>query len=249
MIDDVDVAIRDLMRREALGGDDSIDIEFDAPTTEWASRQNSPTIDVFLYDITEETKRRTVMFGEERGADRIVTARRIPPRIFRLAYLITAWTQRPEDEHRLLSAVISCFLENPIMPEDLVPEPILDLEINMPMTIALPRPEDRQAIDVWSSLGGELKPSLDLVVHTPLAPMSDTGFGPPVLEETRLSVSDGEASEDVQGRPGQAAGETTEDFEVEENFYGGHPPDGKVPAGAFGDGRTGRAFVARSKRR
>ena len=48
------------------------------------------------------------------------------------------------------------------------------------MTIALPPPEDRSFADVWSALGGELKPSLDVVVSAP----TDTGqrreTGPPV---------------------------------------------------------------------
>ena len=39
------------------------------------------------------------------------------------------------------------------------------------MTVALPPPEDRSFADVWSALGGELKPSLDVVVSAPV----DTG--------------------------------------------------------------------------
>ena len=41
----------------------------------------------------------------------------------------------------------------------------------MPLTVALPPPEDRSFADVWSALGGELKPSLDVVVSAP----TDTG--------------------------------------------------------------------------
>ena len=49
-----------------------------------------------------------------------VTGRRQPPRRFRLAYLVTAWTQRPEDEHRLLSSLLACLLRNPMLkPDDL----------------------------------------------------------------------------------------------------------------------------------
>jgi hypothetical protein len=36
------------------------------------------------------------------------------------------------------------------------------------VTIGLPPPEDRALSDVWSALGGELKPSLDLVISTPV---------------------------------------------------------------------------------
>jgi hypothetical protein len=37
----------------------------------------------------------------------------------------------------------------------------------VPLTLALPPPEDRSFADVWSALGGELKPSLDIVVSAP----------------------------------------------------------------------------------
>ena len=58
--------------------------------------------------------------------------------------------------------------------------PLTELGLPIPITIALPPPEDRAFADVWSALGGELKPSIDLVVIAPL----DTGqrfqTGPPV---------------------------------------------------------------------
>ena len=34
----------------------------------------------------------------------------IAPRWFKLSYLVTAWTQRPEDEHRLLSALLGALI-------------------------------------------------------------------------------------------------------------------------------------------
>jgi hypothetical protein len=45
--------------------------------------------------------------------------------------------------------------------------PLAELGISVPLTIALPPPEDRSFADVWSALGGELKPSLDIVVSAP----------------------------------------------------------------------------------
>ena len=59
-------------------------------------------------------------------------------------------------------------------------------------TIALPPPADRSLSDVWSALGGELKPSLDLVVSAPLAVRREEAAAAPVLEERlRLGASDG----------------------------------------------------------
>ena len=50
------------------------------------------------------------------------------------------------------------------------------------ITVGLPPPEDRAFADVWSSLGGELKPSLDVVVTVPIDTGATFEAGPPVLE-------------------------------------------------------------------
>ena len=66
-----------------------------------------PTIDVYLYDIREDLRRRERGLLNEYDEDQTrIIARHLPPRHFKLSYLVTAWTQRPEDEHRLLSALL-----------------------------------------------------------------------------------------------------------------------------------------------
>ena len=88
---------------------------------------------------------------------------------------MTAWTQRPEDEHRLLDALLRCFLRYDALPEELVIGTLAETGLVVPVTVALPPPEDRAFADVWSSLGGELKPSLDVVVIAPVTPGSSSG--------------------------------------------------------------------------
>ena len=165
VIHEVDAALLALVEREATGTRD-VDVVFDAPTKDWAGRRNAPTIDVYLYDIREDLRRR------ERGLlnqydDGRITARHLPPRFFKLSYLVTAWTQRPEDEHRLLSSLLECFLRHEALPPDLLTGPLAEIGLPVPLTLALPPPEDRSFADVWSALGGELKPSLDIVVSAP----------------------------------------------------------------------------------
>ncbi|WP_133801643.1 DUF4255 domain-containing protein [Kribbella caucasensis] len=168
MIQEVDSALQALIQREAVGARD-VEVVFDAPTKDWSSRRNAPTIDVYLYDIREDLRRRERGLLNEYNEDRHIAARHLPPRYFKLSYLVTAWTQRPEDEHRLLSGLLSCFLRHDALPEDLLTGPLAELGLGVPLTIALPPPEDRSFADVWSALGGELKPSLDLVVSAPTA--------------------------------------------------------------------------------
>ena len=177
VIHEVDIALRSLIEREATDGTE-VEVVFDAPTKDWASRRNVPTIDVYLYDIREDLRRRERgLINEYDELDRITT-RHLPPRHFKLSYLVTAWTQRPEDEHRLLSALLSCFLRHDSIPPDLLTGPLADLGLPVPVTVALPPPEDRSFADVWSALGGELKPSLDIVVSAPDAHRPAVRGGP-----------------------------------------------------------------------
>src|ERR1700747_58237 len=115
MIQDVDESLRALVKRDALNGSKA-DVAFDAPTKEWSSRRNAPTVDLYLYDIREDLERREAVLQDVRGEKGFVVSRRPPPRRFKLSYLVTAWTQRPEDEHRLLSSLLACFLAHQKMP-------------------------------------------------------------------------------------------------------------------------------------
>jgi hypothetical protein len=208
MIQDVDEALRMLVRREALPGTD-VDVAFDAPTRDWSSRRNAPTVDLYLYDIREDLQRREVMWQAIRDSEGFVTNRQPPPRHYKLSYLVTAWTQRPEDEHRLLSAVLTCFVRHERLPEEVLTGSLVG-DYPVFATIALPPPSDRPLSDVWSALGGELKPSLDLVVIAPLADSRVELPGPPVREVPRFFFSSpgasGAAAEAQRSRGRRRAG-------------------------------------------
>lgn len=203
MIHEVDETLRSIVRRDVINGSD-IEVVFDAPTKDWASRRNTPTIDLYLYDIREDPKRRQsgrIEVKDERGR---VTGYRALPRVFKLSYLITCWTQRAEDEHRLLSAMLSCFLRNDRLPVDWLTGSLRDNGWPLDVTIALPPPEDRALSDVWSALGGELKPSLDLVILTPIdvtrfRPAAEVVDTPPVFRFSGHGRDGGQAEAKQKG--------------------------------------------------
>lgn len=190
MIHEVDDTLRALIERDALNGSD-VEIAFDAPTKDWTARRNAPTINAFLYDVREDVKRREVGSLPVREPSGEVTDRRLPARRYKLAYLLTAWTQRPEDEHRLLSQLLTCFVNYDELPPEILQGGLADTELPLPLFIALPQPQDRS--DIWSALGGEMKPSLDLSVIAPLEPDRSFDVGPPVVEEPRIRIEPGEA--------------------------------------------------------
>ncbi|MFV0458465.1 MAG: DUF4255 domain-containing protein [Actinomycetales bacterium] len=198
MIPDVDAALRSLI--EGAGGTRDVEVVFDAPTKEWAARRSSPTVDVYLYDIREDLRRRERGLVNEYGDGRVI-ARHLPARHFKLSYLITAWTQRPEDEHRLLASLLQLFLGHDAIPAEHLSGSLATLGLAVPVTIALPPPEDRSFADVWSALGGELKPSLDLVVSAPVDTGRSYQAGPPVSAPVRplMSGADGSTVQDQRG--------------------------------------------------
>ena len=239
VIHDVDESLRRLLRRDALNGSD-VEVAFDAPTKEWAASRNTPSDHVYLYDIRENLRRRDVMYEEVRDEDGRVLARRPPPRHFDLSYLLTAWTQRPEDEHRLLAACLGCFLRYEVVPEEVLAGALADQDRPAHVHIALPPADDRNISDVWSALGGELKPSLDLVVTAPFVTGRSVDVGAPVLEGPLLRLrADGV---DEPARAGSIGGASTQ------------ARRGRVPArqkrtlaeelvqGAHGDEQSGRNF-------
>jgi hypothetical protein len=213
MINEVDEALRNLVKAEVINGAD-VDVLFEAPTRDWASRRNTPTVDLYLYDIREDLRRRQTGMIERRDEKGMVVERREVSRYFKLAYLITAWTQRPEDEHRLLSAILACFMRYDNMPDSALTPLLRDLGMPLQVMIAYPPPENRQVSDVWASLGGDLKPSVDLVITMAIQPDTMYEVAQAVMAPMRL----------------RAVGHTT--YDVEDDVRHLPDPTGSEPVAA-----------------
>ncbi|MEU3743108.1 DUF4255 domain-containing protein [Streptomyces sp. NPDC032198] len=122
MIHEVDEVLKKLISGGALAGS-GIDVSFDVPTRDWAARRNAPVVNAYLYDIREDVSLRRRGRTGLRDERDVVVRRRRPPRWFRLAYLVTAWTKTPQDEHRLLSAVLATMLPHELLPAQQLPGP------------------------------------------------------------------------------------------------------------------------------
>ncbi|MCU1495151.1 MAG: hypothetical protein JWO62_2915 [Acidimicrobiaceae bacterium] len=209
MIHEVDEALEALVKREALDGAGA-EVVFDAPTKDWASRRNSPTVDVYLYDVREDPHRRHVGSYNERDEEGVLRSRTDPPRYFRLSYLVTAWTQRPEDEHRLLSAMLAAFLRHKVFPSDVLSGTLGELGMPVLLEVAKPPPENRQISEVWSALGGELKASLDVMVTAPMSSAKVAVTAPPASGGTVVRVFGEPGQESERHAPAPTAGATAD---------------------------------------
>ncbi|MFJ2111106.1 MULTISPECIES: DUF4255 domain-containing protein [unclassified Streptomyces] len=219
MIHEVDDVLQRLLTGGALAGS-GVEVTFDAPTRDWAARRNAPTIDAYLYDIREDVARRergAVAVRDDRGT---VLKRRQPPRWFRLAYLVTAWTKRPQDEHRLLSAVLATLLPHEMLPPGELTGALASLGLSIPLTVSGQATEARSLADIWSALGGELKPSLDVVVTAPFPAFPEYDAGPAVTEGLGVRVRG--AAEELGGSPTR--------FHAPRHFGGSFPTRPGTPA-------------------
>ncbi|MEU9785051.1 DUF4255 domain-containing protein [Streptomyces phaeochromogenes] len=181
MIHEVDEVLKRLLGGGALAGS-GIEIAFEAPTRDWAARRNAPAVNAYLYDIREDVSRRQRGQVSVRDERDVIVRRRQPPRWFRLSYLVTAWTKQPQDEHRLLSAVLTTMLPRELLAPSELPGALGALGLSVPLTVAGLHTESRSLAEIWSALGGELKPSLDLVVTAPFPAFPEYDVGPPVIE-------------------------------------------------------------------
>ncbi len=136
---------------------------------------------MFLYDIREDALRRGSGTGEVYDGDGHLVARRSPPRWFQLTYLVTAWANRPQDEHRLLSQVLAALVAQDALPAPLLTGSLAELGLTVGLETAGAGMDAPAAADVWSALGGEMKASLGLRVRAPLAGV-DRATAPPVTE-------------------------------------------------------------------
>ncbi|MFJ2269464.1 DUF4255 domain-containing protein [Streptomyces sp. NPDC087849] len=180
MIHEVDEGLRLLLIDAGLQ-ESGVDLVFDAPTKDWSARRNAPTVSVFLHGIREDAARRRTGTAEEHDDHGVVVGRRTPPRWFELTYLVTAWTNRPQDEHRLLSEVLRCLVRSDVLPARMLTGSLAELGLTVEIEAAGPGTDRPSSLDVWSALGGELKAAIDLRVWAPLAG-ERTSAGPPVTE-------------------------------------------------------------------
>lgn len=180
MIDDLDEALRRLLTREMPIKNGEVDIEFALPKREWSARLNRPTLNLFLFDVRENTKLRHTSQGwdTERRADGTAVQRRRAVRLD-LHYLVTAWATEAEDEHRLLSHALMALFRLPDIPADLLPESLLDQPAPISLKVAQ-YDTDASLAELWSALDNELRPAIACQVTMALNPFRPI-TGPLVL--------------------------------------------------------------------
>jgi hypothetical protein len=163
MLADLDESLRSLLKGELeRHGFEGIEIAFDAPNREWSGQLSAPAVNLFLYDMRESEDDRPSGWTKQRVGDEFVEGP--PPLVMEISYAITAWAQAVEDEHRLLSQVLSLLYAYPTLPDDMLNARLGNGSQPLAITAKVGQAKGDKA-DFWTAVGGQYKASLDYVVR------------------------------------------------------------------------------------
>lgn len=163
IIPHVDSALEKLLRRELDLPDGLGDVSFDPPSGTWSAQLSRITVNLFLFGVgrSPQPPRPAVDRLVERPDGSQGAQRRPPVPMLQLNYLVSAWAGTVRDEHQLIGDALSCLLQHQAVPADLLPA-----DFAPGVQLAVAHHDNNRAKDVWSTVGGAIKPSFELVVTT-----------------------------------------------------------------------------------
>ena len=166
MFQDVDETLRAVLVTDVPIKKNEVDIAFDRPTRDWSSRLSRPTLNLFLADIRERVDLKDdvdIITRDENGK----AVRQRPPKRVDLAYLVSAWTTEPDDEHRILARVLASMYRTDKIGPDFLQGELKNT--NLPILARVPEPEQSlKGQDLWGALSNDLHASLTWTWTVPL---------------------------------------------------------------------------------
>jgi hypothetical protein len=152
----IDTGLEALVRQELPLPASVGDVSFDSPSGTWSAQLNRITVNLFLFGVGRSPQ------SARPAVDRVVDGRvqrrgQLP--MLQLHYLVSAWAGSVRDEHQLVGDVLTLFILNQV----LLPEH-LPAEMMSGVQMAVAPHDNNRAKDVWSTVGGAIKPSFELLI-------------------------------------------------------------------------------------
>jgi hypothetical protein len=169
----IDAGLESMLRAELPLPATVGDVSFDPPSGTWSAQLSRITVNLFLFGVGRSPQ------PPRPAADRVVDGvrqRRPQVPMIELHYLVSAWAGTVRDEHQLTGELLSRFIEHQVLPAEHVPNTLVSQ-----IQLAIAPHDNNRAKDVWSTVGGTIKPSFELVVTTAIdaLPYEDL---PPAVE-------------------------------------------------------------------
>ncbi len=156
IIPTIDSGLEAMIRQRLPLPDPVGDVSFDAPSGSWSAQLSRLTINLFLFGVgrSPQPPRPAV----ERTVDgRVQRLGPIP--MLQLHYLVSAWAGTSRDEHQLIGDVLTLMIVEQVVPAEYLPA-----ELTSGIQLAVAPHDNSRAKDIWSTVGGHLKPSFELIV-------------------------------------------------------------------------------------
>jgi hypothetical protein len=165
MLSEIHEALKRLLYEQGHIDLHEVNIEFEPPTKQWVNSLTRPTINLFLFDLQENTDLRQTNLQTTRSNSHAI--RRMPPRRFDLRYMVSVLTTVVEDEHVLLWRTLVTLLKYPQLPPEILPETLRALE--PPLTTQMSKSEEGpRLLDLWNAFEAPPRPALLYIVTAPV---------------------------------------------------------------------------------
>ena len=176
MISTIQTAIQQLLYEHGQIDPDEVDVRFERPSRQWAESLMLPTINLFLFDIVENTDRRNgaPQIGRANGHAQI----RVPARRFDLRYMVGVFTTLMDDETALLWRTLATLLRHNPLPDALLSEELRALDL--PLHTQIGQPENSaKPHELFGALEVPPRPAL---IYTVVAPLElELAFAVPLV--------------------------------------------------------------------
>lgn len=154
----IDAGLESLVRQRLPLPVELGDVSFEPPSGSWSAQLSRITVNLFLFGVGRSAQ------PPRPATDRVVNGRsqrrpQIP--MMELNYLVTAWAGTVRDEHQLVGEVFTLFLQHQMLPKEMLPADLVGQ-----VQVAVAHHDNSRAKDVWSTVGGTIKPSFELVLTT-----------------------------------------------------------------------------------
>ena len=180
MIGDVDSALSRMLSEETYPGE-TIQVDLDPPTKDWAARRSGPVLNLFLNDVREDIRRRKSNYQDVTNEKGVIVARRPSERTFMFTYALSAWTSRPADDHHLLGAAMVSLLQYEHIPQEYTSGALAVITSRFRpaiLSVGGVMFSERLATELWSAVGGEYRPILAITVSVEIPTGMSVAAGP-----------------------------------------------------------------------
>jgi len=157
------------------------DVSFDPPSGTWSAQLNRITVNLFLFGVGRSTQ--PPRPAVDRPGSNGRTQRRPALPNIQLNYLLTAWAGTVRDEHQLIGDLLASFLQYQVLPAEHLPT-----EVAGSVLLTIAPHDNNRAKDVWSTVGGTIKPSFELIVTTPIDALPFADLAPRVERVKALTA-------------------------------------------------------------